>query len=131
MPKATHNERSQAAQERRRTNGHEPYERDDGETMAMPFESYMTVMREFDHLNRLWYGSMRQTMEAGYTLAHQLSQAMIEDTWRMSERWLSLYDRDRQAMTAFGQDMAGRAERMGQHLERTHVQATEHRQAAE
>jgi hypothetical protein len=82
-----------------------------------------------DQLNRIWFGSMRQTMEAGYSLAHQLSQAMIEDTRRMSERWLGLYDRDRQALASFGQDMAGRAQAMGQHLERQHLQAAEHRQA--
>jgi hypothetical protein len=104
--------------------------------MGTPIESYVTLMREVDHLNQVWYSSMRQTMEAGYSLAHQLNQAMIEDAWRLSERWLGLYDRalsnrNRQVMTAFGRDMASRAERMGQTLERAHLETAEHRQAAD
>ena len=129
MPKATNTERSHAA-EQRRGNGHEAG-RDDIDMLGSPIEAYATLMREVDHLNRVWFGSMRQTLDAGYSMALQLSQAMIEDSRRLSERWLNLYDRDRQVMSAFGQDLASRTQGAGSQLERTHMHAAEQRQAAE
>ncbi len=97
MSKATHTERAHSAGQRRHDDGQD---NDAAHSTETAIESYVRLVRAMDTVNRAWLGTMRQSLDAGYTLAQRLSQALIEDNRRLTENWLRLYIRDGQAGSA-------------------------------
>lgn len=64
------------------------------------FESYGKFMRQLENANRQWVGSMRQSAEAGWELATQMTDTVIADARRMADFYFRLYEMDLSAATA-------------------------------
>ena len=80
------------------TNGaHEMYGMTQPEAV---FETYGKFMRQIETANRQWIGSMRQSAEAGWDLAAQMTGSVFADARRMSEFYFRLCEMDLTAATA-------------------------------
>jgi len=64
------------------------------------FETYGKFMRQIEHANRQWVGSIRQSAEAGWELAAQMADTAMADARRMSDFYFRLYEVDLSAATA-------------------------------
>ncbi len=64
------------------------------------FETYGKFMRQIENANRQWVGSLRQSAEAGWELATQMTDTAISDARRISEFYFRLYEMDLSAATA-------------------------------
>ncbi len=64
------------------------------------FETYGKFMRQIEHANRQWVGSIRQSAEAGWELATQMADTAMADARRMSDFYFRLYEIDVTAATS-------------------------------
>lgn len=64
------------------------------------FETYGRFMRQIETANRQWVGSMRQSAEAGWELATQMTDTAIADARRLSDFYFRLCEMDMSMATA-------------------------------
>ncbi|HEX9464953.1 MAG TPA: hypothetical protein VGB82_20320 [Alphaproteobacteria bacterium] len=63
-------------------------------------ETYGKFLKQMEAINRQWLGSMRQTAEAGWELASQMTDSAMADGRRLSDLYLRLYEADMSAATS-------------------------------
>jgi len=75
-------------------------------------ESYGKFLQQMENMNRMWFGSVRQSAEAGWDLMSQLAESAIADGRRVSDLYCKLYQADLSAATSalrsVGQEAASR-----------------------
>jgi hypothetical protein len=80
-------------------------------------ETYGRFLKQMENINRQWFGSVRQSAEAGWELASQMTETAIADGRRMSDFYLRLCEADMSAATSafrqMGQETTSAA---GRHL---------------
>jgi len=88
-------------------------------------ESYGKFMQQMENINRMWFGSVRQTAEAGWDFVSQMTETAIADGRRVSDMYCKLYQADLSAATSALRTMGQEA--TNRHLSAVHRAA----QAAE
>ena len=63
-------------------------------------ESYGRLMQQMENINRMWFGSVRQTAEAGWDFVSQVTETAIADGRRVSDMYCKLYQADLSAATS-------------------------------
>src|SRR5262249_10357530 len=63
-------------------------------------ESYGKFLQQMENINRMWFGGVRQTAEAGWDLMSQMTETAIADGRRMSDMYCKLYQADLSAATS-------------------------------
>ena len=100
-----------------------------GMSMIQPeavFETYGKFMRQIEHANRQWVGSIRHSAEAGWELAAQMADTAMADARRMSDFYFRLYEMDLSAAAATMRHIGSEASSTtGRHFAAMHRSAAE------
>lgn len=79
-------------------------------------ETYGKFMKQMENINRLWLGSVRQTAEAGWELASQMTDSAMADGRRISDLYFRIYEADMSAATSALRHMSETTSAASRHL---------------
>jgi hypothetical protein len=69
-------------------------------------ETYSKFLKQMENINRQWFGTVRQTAEAGWELASQMAESTIADGRRVSDLCFRMCEADMSAATSAFRQMS-------------------------